>query len=114
MRDLPKPVKKQLWELVSTAHEAALRQALSKLGEDFERWRHSEINSFELAERIHKFHDGPAREIYKQFAYARNADLPILTAFGIATNLIDRRTVPEEILPYLGNWVAFLRERSLI
>jgi hypothetical protein len=47
------------------AHEAELRQALSDLSREFDRWKASRIDSFELADRIHKFHHGPNTTVSK-------------------------------------------------
>ncbi|MEO8053424.1 MAG: hypothetical protein ABI833_23740 [Acidobacteriota bacterium] len=111
MEHLPKPVKNQLANLVRLAHEAALRQALSKLGDHSAQWQRGEIDSFQLADRIHEFHDGPNREIYKQFTYTGIANLPMLAAFGIAKGLINATTVPKEVLPYIETCLSFYRQQ---
>jgi len=103
--ELPKAVKRQLREMVGAAHEAALRQALTKLEEEFGRWQRGEIDPFELTDRIHRFHQGPAREIYKQFGEVRTADLPMLAAYGIAAKLVELDQAPQEVLPYLHAWL---------
>lgn len=108
--ELPNPVKKKLAELVTAAHETALRRELAKLDEHFERWRRSEIDSFDLSERIHQFHEGPAREIYKEFTYTRSADLPMLAARAIQSGVLPKHAVPDDVVPYLERLLAFYRE----
>ena len=103
---LPKPVKKKLAELVCSAHEKALRQELLKLQTDFDRWQRGEIDSFDLADLIHKFHDGPSREIYKQFSYTRNADLPMIAAYAIQARLLDAADIPSDAVPYVDDWLG--------
>ena len=109
---LPPSVKKQLKSMVFRAHETALRSPLSELARQFERWQRGEINSFDLVDRIHEFHNGPSQAIYKRFTYTRNDDLPMLAASAIATGLIDEKDVPAEVLPYLERWLAFYRSAS--
>ena len=57
----------QLRALAAEAWEAELRLALQALFEDFSRWSGHELDSFELSDRIHKFHDGISRELYKRY-----------------------------------------------
>jgi hypothetical protein len=65
--ELPKPIKQAMRSLWGLAQEAELRQALSELGREFDRWKDARIESFELADRIHKFHHGPNQEIYVRY-----------------------------------------------
>jgi hypothetical protein len=74
--EIPKAVKRQMNALVGTAHELALKNALLELDAQFDRWRRGDIDPFEPADLVHKFHDGPAREIYNRFSDRRNATLP--------------------------------------
>jgi hypothetical protein len=110
-RNLPPSVKKQLKTMVCTAHEAALRSALSELSRHFESWQRGEINSFDMADRIHEFHQGPNQAIYKRFTYSRNDDLPMLAASAIATSQIDEKDVPPEVLSHLKPWLEFYRRK---
>jgi|RhiMetdeSRZDD1v2_1073273.scaffolds.fasta_scaffold284044_2 hypothetical protein len=108
-RNLSPSVKKQLATLVCTAHETALRSALSELARHFESWQRGEIDSFKMADCIHEFHQGPSQAIYKRFTYHRNDDLPMLAASAIATSLIDEKDVPAEVLPHVKPWLEFHR-----
>ena len=59
--DIPKRVKRLLREYASAAHEEELRRALLALAEAFKRWEHGDLDSGELSDLIHRFHQGPAR-----------------------------------------------------
>jgi hypothetical protein len=98
-RELPKPVKRILRELADRAHEIALRKALTDLSHDFDAWRRAEIDSFELAHRIHEFHQGADRQIHLR--YTRSVDLPFLVVQSVREGLIDLADVPAEALPHL-------------
>ena len=108
--ELPKPVKRALRELAGRAYEAELHKALTELSEDFERWKRGEIDSFELGERIHKFHDGPNRELYVR--YSSPCDLRLLVGYAIHEHLIEQESVPEHVLPYLQGALSFYRDQE--
>src|SRR2546428_14059724 len=73
---LPKAIKRALRELAGRAHETLLRRALTDLRREFDAWERSEIDAFELTERVHKFHQGPAQEIYLRFSGGIGSPLP--------------------------------------
>jgi hypothetical protein len=106
--DIPKRIRRLLAEYAGRAEEAELRQALQPLAEAFKQWEIGDLDSFELEQRIHKFHQGPARDIYSR--YARPADREPQVAYAIAGGLIDRATVPAELLEHLSRWLAFIDE----
>jgi len=107
-RELPKPVKRALRELADRAHEIALRKALTDLDRDFDAWRQGDIDSFELAHRIHEFHQGPDRQIHLR--YTRSVDLPFLVVQGVREGLIDLDSIPEEARPHLESIFALYRD----
>jgi hypothetical protein len=100
-RELPKPIKRAMRSLCGLAHEAELRQALSELSREFDRWKAAWIDSFELADYIHKFHHGPNREIYLR--YTSRLSLPFLVRRPIDEGLIQAESIPEKVMPYLEN-----------
>ncbi len=108
--ELPKSTKKALRSLRDLAHEAALRRALESLSQDFDRWKKREIDSFELANRIHAFHNGPSREIYNR--YTSRLDLTFLVGYAVQEGLIAKESIPEEVLPYLGKVFSLFRKLS--
>jgi hypothetical protein len=108
--ELPKAIKRALRELVGCAHEAALRRALTDLRREFDAWERGEIDAFELKERIHKFHQGPAREICLRFN--GGIDLRLLAGYCVHEGLIEKESIPAEVLPYLESSLSFYREIS--
>jgi hypothetical protein len=109
--ELPKPVKRALRELAGRAYEAELRKALTELSEDFERWKRAEIDSLDLAERIHKFHDGPNRELHVLYN-GRPNDFRALVGRAMHDHLIEEDSVPKHVLPYLQGALRFYREQD--
>lgn len=107
--ELSKSVKKQLRELVYTAHESALRPALVVLGKHFDRWKRGEIDAIGLSDLIREFDEGPSREIYDRFTWSRNDELPRLVADAIHSGLLAETALSQEAVPAVGTWLAFYR-----
>jgi hypothetical protein len=97
--DIPKPIKRALRELAGRAYEVELRRALDELGRDFDLWRQGGIDSFELSERVHRFHNGPSRDLYGRYTTGGNQRLQI--AHAIQEGFIAKDSVPPEVMPYL-------------
>ena len=104
MREHSKALTRLLREHVRLAHEEELRRALLPLANDFDRWRGGELGSGELSERIHDFHQGPAREIWKTYNYG-SPDLTL--AYAINTGVLQRESLPPELLAALTPAVGF-------
>ena len=51
-------------KLAALAYERKLDKVLEALEKGFKRWRKNKITAFELSEIIHKFHNGPARDLW--------------------------------------------------
>ena len=108
--EIPKPVKREMNAIADTAHELALRKELEKLESDFAAWRRGEIDSFEVQTRIHKFHDGPAREIYNRFCDRRGSVIAELVAYTVACGLTDEAEVSPDVMPHIASALHFHRE----
>jgi hypothetical protein len=102
--DIPKRVKRLLREDASFAHEEELRRALLALAEAFKRWEHGDLDSGELSDLIHRFHQGPARELLLRY---NTADLVAPVAYAIAADIVDRTAVPGELLERLTGMIEF-------
>jgi hypothetical protein len=98
-RDIPKTIKKTMRSLVGRAHEVELGKALEELFGEFQTWKSGAIDSFELSDRVHKFHDGPNREIYLR--YTGRLDPRFLVHYALEKGLIQKPSVPNELWPYL-------------
>jgi hypothetical protein len=93
MREYPKQIKRLIREYAARAYEAELGQALGELEAEFTRWRSGELSAGELSDRIHTFHQGPARELWSRYN-ARIDDT--LVAHAIVTGLLPREIIPAE------------------
>jgi len=102
--DVPKRIKRLLRELAAEAHEEELRRALVPLAEAFKRWEQRELGSGELSELIHKFHQGPARDLYLRYntPYLRTS-----VAYAIVAGILDRTAIPAELLDHLAGAIEF-------
>ena len=69
-------------------------------------WRAGEIDVWELNERIHKYHNGAAEELYKQYN-VRWTDLVV--ALALQRGVLRQEEVPPEVWPYLQRQLSFLR-----
>ena len=101
--ELPQSIKKSLRSLSHLAHEEEMRRALKQLNQHFDRWKASEIDSFELADRIHEFHNGPNREIYLR--YNSRLDLRILVGHALREGFLERESISKELWPYLDDTI---------
>jgi hypothetical protein len=66
--------KRVLRKLLAEAHRRELTQALERLYGEFRRWESGDIDSFELDETIHHYHQNDARIIWSRY----NGGLPLL------------------------------------
>jgi hypothetical protein len=94
INDMSQTVRRQLDLVVGNGHEEAMRRALAVLAADFDRWKPGEIDPFELADRIHKFHDGENREIYTMFSHRRSSRLPLQAVYCLNHGLVKAEDVP--------------------
>lgn len=70
----------------SLTYERELAKSLESLGDDFKRWRKNRISAFELSEFIHKFHNGPARDLWS-FYTSGYLEMILLGTFGLSGNM---------------------------
>lgn len=95
----PKRIKRLLREFAAKAHEEELRRALTPLGNAFERWSRGEAESFELSDLIHEFHQGPSRDLFVRYTRTPHDSA---VAYAIASGIINRQEVPEDLLEHLA------------
>lgn len=94
MENLSKSVKKRLRELGKIAYEKELKQYLEELYRHFEEWKQGKLDTFELNEFIHKYHNRDSRETYKSFVYS---DLKIHLARAVLNGLLKIEEIPDEV-----------------
>jgi hypothetical protein len=93
-----KSERKELRRLASLAYERELGKALRELEENFRQWKKSKISVFELSDRIHKFHNGIARDLWS-FYETGHTELSVRHA--IAEGIILETKVSQGILDKL-------------
>ncbi len=83
---------------------AELTKELESLSAKFDEWRAGKMDCFDLTEVIHKFHNGPARELYTKYNYS--PPLEMLVVQAIVTGLLKKEDLRPEVLEYLSNTIA--------
>lgn len=104
MQELPKRIKRQVREWAEIAHERDLRRALGELRTHFEHWDRGEIDSFELNERVHQFHQDTSRELWKRYA---TTHLAPAVASAVATGVLRTEELPSELLHHIAGLIEF-------
>jgi hypothetical protein len=98
-----------LRELGALAYERELAQELATLEEGFRRWRAGQSDAFDLSNAIHKFHQGPGRDLFSRYA---NSTLDLAVARAIHRGVVSLDEAGEDLLSALGSHLAFLKERD--
>ena len=91
------------------AYERDLSQELARLEDEFRRWRSREIDSFALAEVIHRFHQGPSRELFSKYDDS-NSEWAV--AHAIHRGVVSVEEAGAEALELLARHLGFLREQG--
>jgi len=90
--------RRQFRELAGLAYRRELEEALGQLEASFKAWRSGEIGPFELSDRIHKFHNGPSRELWSTYE-SLDAEMSVPLAF--VRGVLKEEDVPPELLEQL-------------
>lgn len=104
MQRVPKHIKRQVREWAGIAHERDLRQALGELRAQFDRWERGEIDSFELNECVHRFHQDTSREIWKRYA---TTHLEPAVASAVAAGVLRKEELTLELLQHIDALIEF-------
>ena len=86
--ELNKKQKKHIRDMAAAAYEREMTAALDKLLAAFQEWNQGGVTPFALDEKIHHYHDGVARELYKQYATG-HPDMAVLLALRRGTLQIE-------------------------
>jgi len=109
MQEVPKQIKRLVREWAGIAHDRDLHKALSELRAHFDRWDRGEIDSFELNELVHRFHQDTAREIWKRYG---TSHLEPAVASAIAAGVLRTEELPAELVRHIAGLIEFY-ERDL-
>ncbi len=88
-----KKEKRYFRDMAALAHERELSAELKELQSKFELWNKGKIDSFELNQEIHEFHDGTSRDLYKRYAMG---DIYPAVAYAIANGTITESEINKE------------------
>jgi len=99
-----KSQRKKLHQLRDVAYERELDRELAELYQGFTKWRNREINGFELNGRIHKYHQGPSREVWKTYNYM---DLDMSVSRAVALGFLKKDDIQEDILEIIDTRIDF-------
>jgi len=75
-----------LRNLAAEAHDHELQEALTDLYEEFCSWGGDGISAFDLNDKIHEFHNGISRELYKTYVLS---DPELAVSIGIFRKIIN-------------------------
>ena len=64
--ELTQKQRKHIREMTGVAYEREMAAALDTLLAAFQKWKQGGMSLFKLDEEIHQYHNGTARELYKQ------------------------------------------------
>ena len=104
MHKVPKRIKRLVREWAGVAHDRDLRDALSERRHRFDRWDRGEIDSFELNNLIHRFHQDTARQIWKRYA---TTHLEPAVASAVAAGVLREGELPEELVQHVAPLIEF-------
>jgi hypothetical protein len=104
MKDVPKRMKRLLREAAGAAHEEELRRALLPVAEAFKQWEAGTLASGDLSDVIHRFHQGPNRELFLRY---NTLHLNLAVAHAIVTDVLDRSAIAPDLLEHLAGALAF-------
>ena len=104
------PLSKHLRKLVRQAADEAYRRELDRelefLHAAFEQWRRGELPGFDLADRIHRFHEGPNRQLYLGYT---GSDPQFAVAGAIHSGVMRIEELHPDLLPTMGPLVETIR-----
>ncbi len=80
MTDLTKSQKRHLRQLAGQCYEKEMGLVLDELFGDFQKWKSSEMSIWDLNDKIHEYHNGTARELWKLYDHMNNSALAVAVA----------------------------------
>jgi hypothetical protein len=110
MDQTSKHIKRALRELSTRAYEIELGRELAALDGEFTRWRSGAVTAFDLSEAIHRFHEGPARELFLTYTQPHPKSA---IASAIHAGILDRTQIAPDVLEELaGALIMYGRPKS--
>lgn len=94
--------------------EAELSAHLEDLLAQFRVWKEKRINAHDLSQKIHEFHDGPARQL-RGFYHAnsgRNSQAPLLVASAVARGFLQTEQLGDTLARKLAPTIDHFKGRD--
>lgn len=105
IRNLSRSVRRDIQGLASTAHERELAAELHRLNDLFSQWQSGKLDPHELNDAIHRFHDGPSRDLWKTYTAS---DPSLAVASAIARGILQPGEVPPDVAQELHGTITAL------
>ena len=93
-RKMSKRLEKALRQFAGISYERELSVATRALQDEFSRWENKEIDVFKLNEKIHEFHHGISRALYRRYV---GVDAAFVVASGLHRGILSREEVGEDV-----------------
>lgn len=107
MSDFSKSERKRLRALAGLVYETEARTVLSERHASFEKWHLRQIDSSELLQEIHEFHQHQSRELWALYQSMKEDQI---VARGLAEGFIEEKQVESSLLSKLQAIVQVYRE----
>ena len=104
---LPKGMKWEIRQLAGVVHERLLAAELRKLEGEFARWHRKELDAFELAAAVHRFHEGPPRRLLNAFNTNHIEVLIFKVREALEQGVLREEEISEEVIQLLGTLPVF-------
>ena len=108
-RPITKSQRRELARLNGLAHERELGNAVGELQKEIERWNRKEMDVFELNEKIHEFHHGISRDLYKHYEI-HGRDTAMVVAGAIVRGILKESEVRADLLEVLQSSLDLCRQ----
>ena len=111
MQATHKSMRTQLKKLTAIANGRELTAALKELHAYFTEWQAKKIDSFELNDRIHKYHQETAREIWKMYNITKPGGM--MVARALALGFLSEEEIGPDLVEKLGPLIDFWNESHI-
>ena len=89
----PKRLQKEIKKLARGAHDREMRYYLELLNQKFSEWKNGKLDTWDLVQYIHEFHNGQARNLYSAY---QNLSLDSFLIRAVAAGHVIENELPEE------------------
>jgi hypothetical protein len=102
-----KNTSRKLGQLADEAYNRHLGRHLEELYKHFQSWKDGKISASELNQRVHEYHQGPARDLWGSYNYFKP---PYLVAQALTLGLLEEDEIPAEALEEMRSKARSLKQ----